>query len=104
MPAGLLYYSQLDTILRVEAKQNEIRALICTRNELASHLSHKRYLTKDGASLESRDAAFLPAPNDHPKECRKCHAVDSCMLYRKVSLPLIPLAGGAEPLRPSMNR
>ncbi|KAL7423852.1 DNA replication endonuclease-helicase Dna2 [Cryptotrichosporon argae] len=42
VPAGLLYYSQLDKILRVEAKLHEIRALVIARNELAEFLSKNR--------------------------------------------------------------
>ncbi|WRT68360.1 uncharacterized protein IL334_005336 [Kwoniella shivajii] len=89
VPAGLLYYSQLDSILRVEAKQNEIRALIVARNELADWLSKKRRLPKppSAAEIEQKvedvEEAFLPSTIDHVKECRSCYAVDSCMLYRK---------------------
>lgn len=111
VPAGLLYYSQMNSILRVEAKVNEIRALILARNELASHLAQKRTVAtsstfdhprgsagvlqgdfdvsnarespvKDDLNLE--DIPFLPPSIDNPKECRTCYAVDSCMLYRKV--------------------
>ncbi|KAK6910521.1 hypothetical protein I203_104553 [Kwoniella mangroviensis CBS 8507] len=91
VPAGLLYYSQLDSILRVEAKQNEIRALIIARNELADWLSKKRRVPKPPTSssddmvkpIEDVEEAFLPPTIDHTKECRSCYAVDSCMLYRK---------------------
>ena len=90
VPAGLLYYSQLDSTLRVEPKINEIRALLMARNELADHLSKKRkvsdaspILSQQEANLE--DTPFLPPTIDHPRECRQCYAVDSCMLYRKVS-------------------
>lgn len=97
VPAGLLYYSQLDSILRVEARPNEIRALILARNELAHYLSRKRSLTKakaTPAALEGdiQDAVFLPSAIDHPRECGQCYAVDSCMLYRKVC-QIDPLAG-----------
>ncbi len=90
VPAGLLYYSQLDSILRVEAKQNEIRALITARNELAHYLSKKRevpeVVPKDAqVEVDMEDVSFLPSTIDHSKECRQCYAVDSCMLYRKVS-------------------
>ncbi|WVF72768.1 hypothetical protein IAT40_007586 [Kwoniella sp. CBS 6097] len=92
VPAGLLYYSQLDSILRVEAKTNEIRALIIARNELADWLSRKRSLPKsipaDSFSssprgIEDVEEAFLPPTIDHSRECKTCYAVDSCMLYRK---------------------
>ena len=89
VPAGLLYYSQLNSILRVEAKPNEIRALIIARNELADYLSRKRMTPSTGrkrtqTETETADPAFLPPTIDHPGECRTCYAVDSCMLYRKV--------------------
>nr|XP_031860000.1 uncharacterized protein CI109_004607 [Kwoniella shandongensis]KAA5527072.1 hypothetical protein CI109_004607 [Kwoniella shandongensis] len=89
VPAGLLYYSQMDSILRVEAKPNEIRALIIARNELADWLSKKRRLPKaalgdmPAKDVENVDDVFLPSTIDHPRECRTCYAVDSCMLYRK---------------------
>ncbi|ORY35636.1 putative DNA replication helicase dna2 [Naematelia encephala] len=86
IPAGLLYYSQLDSILRVEARPNELRALIIARNELAAFLSVKRSVPKsptETAAPENIEEAFLPPTIDNPKECRKCYSVDSCMLYRK---------------------
>jgi DNA replication ATP-dependent helicase Dna2 len=105
VPAGLLYYSQLDSILRVEARPNEIRALIMARNEIAAWMMKKREVSDDfelirRGSSEQRvpsketqqqdieDATFLPPTIDHARECRSCYAVDSCMLYRKVGLVL----------------
>lgn len=88
VPAGLLYYSQLDSILRVEARPNEIRALIMARNEIADWQVKKRVLPVSETKVkvdDMEDAAFLPATVDHARECRSCYAVDSCMLYRKVS-------------------
>lgn len=113
VPAGLLYYSQLNSILRVEAKPNEIRALIIARNELAGYLSAKRkvpsswmvapslplrrgiqsdtseFHAKADPETDIEDTGtgqFLPATIDNPRECRSCYAVDSCMLYRKVMI------------------
>ncbi|WVQ81912.1 hypothetical protein IAT38_004039 [Cryptococcus sp. DSM 104549] len=116
VPAGLLYYSQLDSILRVEAKPIEIRALVMTRNELADWLSKKRRVPRNSPEadvqlammakgmralpvpverqtgkeeeegegmVEDIEEAFLPPTIDHPRECKMCYAVDSCMLYRK---------------------
>ncbi|KAK4689519.1 DNA replication ATP-dependent helicase/nuclease Dna2, partial [Tremellales sp. Uapishka_1] len=91
IPAGLLYYSQLDTILRVEARPNEIRALVIARNELAGYLNMKRMpqsrAREDSvippSQVDLEETPFLPATIDHPRECRTCHAVDTCMLYRK---------------------
>lgn len=92
VPAGLLYYSQLDSMLRVEARPNEIRALIMARNELAGWLAKQRRVPKEAkpdeisAPAPDMEEAFLPPTIDHAKECRSCYAVDTCMLYRKVSL------------------
>lgn len=107
MPSGLLYYSQLDTILRVEARTNEIRSLIMARNELASHLNKKRKIRRapkvqdDGAANAATQSSqpivsqigeigdiedsFLPPTLDDERECQNCYAKDACMLYRKVS-------------------
>ena len=107
VPAGLLYYSQLDSILRVEARPNEIRALIMARNEIAAWMTRKRRIPptpsageaevagsemaisvsvkKNTATADMEDLALLPPTIDHARECKSCYAVDSCMLYRKVS-------------------
>lgn len=89
VPAGLLYYSQLDSILRVEARPNEIRALIMARNELAGWMSKRRSLDPVVEVPKSTDEAiedigYLPPTIDNARECKMCYAVDSCMLYRKV--------------------
>jgi DNA replication ATP-dependent helicase Dna2 len=88
----LLYYSQLDSILRVEAKSNEIRALIIARNELAGWLAKQRTAWAELAPVQPPPAevadiedTFLPPTIDHSRECKSCYAVDTCMLYRKVS-------------------
>lgn len=102
MPAGLLYYSQLGTILRVEAKTNEIRSLIIARNELASYLHKKRKIRQSTSSIgelttsqmvrEAEDGiadiedSFLPPTLDNERECKNCYAKEACMLYRKVRL------------------
>jgi DNA replication ATP-dependent helicase Dna2 len=97
VPAGLLYYSQLDTVLRVEARPAEIRSLITARNELASYFNQSRKLAAPPAepygfsSQESASAVrdvedgFLPPTINSARECKGCYAVDTCMLYRKVS-------------------
>lgn len=106
VPAGLLYYSQLDSILRVEAKSNEVRSLIIARNELASYLNQKRKLVVPNISTSQEDGTgessgelkvgdrvnttdvedtFLPPTLDSERECKNCYAQDACMLYRKVS-------------------
>lgn len=88
VPAGLLYYSKLDSILRVEARPNEIRALIMARNELAAWMSKRRTITRPDTPPQPEaieDAGYLPPTINHARECKSCYAVDSCMLYRKVS-------------------
>ena len=95
MPAGLLYYSQLDSILRVEARPNEIRALIMARNELAAWMSKRRSLdpdlrplpdSKQREATDVEDTVYLPPTIENARECKMCYANDSCMLYRKVTL------------------
>jgi DNA replication ATP-dependent helicase Dna2 len=91
VPAGLLYYSQLDSILRVEARPNEIRALIMARNELAAWMSKRRSLdlpplpsSREREAADVEDLTYLPPTIDNARECKMCYANDSCMLYRKV--------------------
>jgi DNA replication ATP-dependent helicase Dna2 len=79
IPAGLLYYSQRSAIVLVEARANEVRALIMTRNELAEWMARER------ASKADEGDAFLPETLDRPNDCKRCFAADACMLYRKVS-------------------
>jgi DNA replication ATP-dependent helicase Dna2 len=73
VPAGLLYYSQRDSLVLVEARANEVRALVQTRNELAEWMVRER---------ESADEPFLPRTVDDQRECKNCYASDVCMLYR----------------------
>jgi DNA replication ATP-dependent helicase Dna2 len=63
----------------VEARANEVRALIMTRNELAEWMARER------ASKADEGDAFLPETLDRPNDCKRCFAADACMLYRKVS-------------------
>lgn len=78
MPAGLLYYSQRDSIVLVEAKANEVRALVQTRNELAEWMMRERRNVED-------ETPFLPATVNEQRECKNCYASDVCMLYRKAN-------------------
>ena len=79
VPAGLLYYSQLETILRVEARPLELRALMMSRNELAHFLAKQRSTLASEETTES----FLPPTIDSARECKMCYASDACMLYRR---------------------
>lgn len=60
------------------------------RNELAVYLSKQRTLrrtdTPSPAQAVQVETAFLPPTIDNARECKTCYAVDSCMLYRKVSV------------------
>lgn len=89
IPSGLLYYSQLDSIVLVDAQDIEVRSLIMARNELADWTVRKRHdPTADGQAVlaEEIEDAFLPEPIDNPKACLRCYAADACFLYRKVRL------------------
>lgn len=78
VPAGLLYYSQRNSIVLVEAKANEVRALVQTRNELAE------WIVRERQSAEATEP-FLPATVNQQRECKNCYASDVCMLYRKAN-------------------
>ncbi len=54
--AGLLYYTQTDSLLQVPAASSEIRSLLHARNELAGYLAHDR------AEAQSRVLASQNTP------------------------------------------
>lgn len=104
VPAGLLYYSQRNTIVLVEARANEVRALIMARNELAEWMVRERSSRKPAPApplvpptIDSDDEfatppepqvapledVFLPETIDRPSDCTRCFSADVCMLYRK---------------------
>lgn len=88
VPSGLLYYSQLDSVVLIDAKEVEVRSLIMARNELAGWMVRDRQNRKaegEAALAAEIEDVFLPDPIDNPRECMKCYASDACMLYRKVS-------------------
>ncbi|KAI5999994.1 Dna2-domain-containing protein [Pisolithus albus] len=74
--SGLLYYTQSEEVVRVPRGRNELRALIMTRNEMAAYMMRR---TKPNKAQE----AFLPPTIDDERMCKKCYALDTCMLYRK---------------------
>ncbi|KAI6100620.1 Dna2-domain-containing protein [Pisolithus sp. B1] len=76
VPSGLLYYTQSEEVVRVPRGRNELRALIITRNEMAGYMMRR---TKPNKVPE----AFLPPTIDDERICKKCYALDTCMLYRK---------------------
>ncbi|KAG8903622.1 Tripartite DNA replication factor [Tulasnella sp. 403] len=89
VPAGLLYYTQSDSLIRVAPSRHEIRALILARNESASYMAKRQIhnplsdtagaLVFDSGDLDS----FLPPTIDQEHVCKKCYNIDGCMLYRK---------------------
>lgn len=104
IPAGLLYYTQSDSLIRVTPSRHELRGLIMSRNDTASYLarrmsagpssSQEQRASTDDAELDlpastavtstSDNPHFLPPTIDQEFTCRKCYAIDGCMLYRKV--------------------
>lgn len=86
VPAGLLYYTQSEEVVKVPANRNEVRALLAQRNILASFVVRRsRGRTgKSGKKEGDIEEAFLPATIDSERACGRCYALDTCMLYRKV--------------------
>lgn len=87
VPAGLLYYTQSEEVVKVPANRNEIRALLAQRNLLAGFVV-RRSRGRTGKSGKKREVdieePFLPATLDSERVCGRCYALDTCMLYRKV--------------------
>ncbi|GLB41287.1 putative DNA replication factor Dna2 [Lyophyllum shimeji] len=85
VPSGLLYYTQSEEVVHVPAGRNEIRGLIVARNEMASYMMRRS--DKTGEHLEGGEGAvseqFLPPTIDDERVCKRCYALDTCMLYRK---------------------
>ncbi len=102
VPAGLLYYTQSEEVVRVPRSRNEVRALITTRNQLASWMMKRIRAGRAGEADEEEDVmlvttqnskgiveleeSFLPPTIDDERTCKRCYVVDTCMLYRKVGL------------------
>ena len=87
--AGLLYYTQTEEVVRVPASRNEIRGLFTARNEMAGYIM--RRTQRSGVQDDEMDVEdaltpepFLPATIDDERTCKRCYALDACMLYRKV--------------------
>jgi DNA replication ATP-dependent helicase Dna2 len=89
--AGLLYYTQTEEVVRVPASRNEIRGLFIARNEMAGYMMRRtqRIGVQDN-EMDVEDASapepFLPGTIDDERTCKRCYALDTCMLYRKVCL------------------
>lgn len=86
VPSGLLYYTQSEEVLRVPRGRNELRGLIGARNEMAAYMMRR---VNQGKASEP----FLPPTIDDERTCKRCYALDACMLYRKASTagPLVIL-------------
>ncbi|KAF8232801.1 Dna2-domain-containing protein [Tricholoma matsutake] len=86
--AGLLYYTQTEEVIRVPVSRNEIRGLFTTRNEMAGFMMRRTQRSgsqEDEMDVEDASAPepFLPATIDAERTCKRCYALDTCMLYRK---------------------
>ncbi|KAF5381699.1 hypothetical protein D9615_005608 [Tricholomella constricta] len=83
IPAGLLYYTQSEEVVRVPAGRNEIRGLIVARNEMAGYMMRRNDKSGDENADNIVSEPFLPATIDDERICKRCYALDTCMLYRK---------------------
>jgi len=79
VPSGLLYYTQSDEVVRVPRSRNELRGLVVARNELAAYMM--RRMRKKGDIEEP----FLPPVIDDERTCKRCYALDTCMIYRRTT-------------------
>lgn len=92
---GLLYYTQTEEVVRVPASRNELRGLFIARNEMASYMMRRTQQHSGGQDddMDVEDASapkpFLPPTIDDERTCKRCYALDTCMLYRKVCLSVI---------------
>ncbi|TKY88582.1 hypothetical protein EX895_002571 [Sporisorium graminicola] len=82
---GLLYYSKSGGLHRISRSRNEVRSLIMGRNELAHYLRQdgSRLRKSELAEQEEEFAPVLPPTIDSEHKCRRCYAVDGCMLFRR---------------------
>lgn len=80
VPSGLLYYTQSEEVVRVPQSRHELRALIGARNEMASYMMCRNTHGKE----KDLEEPFLPPTIDDERICKKCYALDTCMLFRKV--------------------
>ncbi|EPQ30832.1 uncharacterized protein PFL1_01730 [Pseudozyma flocculosa PF-1] len=92
---GLLYYSKSGQLHRIRKSRNEVRGLIMGRNELAGYL-----VKREGDDGSGEDVtAPLPPTIDNDHKCRRCYAVDGCMLLRRAIENVVdpdPNSEGAE--------
>lgn len=84
---GLLYYSKSGELHRISRSRNEVRSLIIGRNELAHYLRHDASRLRRPKLEEptSQPEQVLPPTIDSEFKCRRCYAVDGCMLFRRAT-------------------
>lgn len=83
---GLLYYSKSGELHRIRFSRNEVRSLIIGRNELAHYLRlDSSRLRNDELVMTASEAPLpvLPPTIDSEHKCRRCYAIDGCMLFRR---------------------
>ena len=82
---GLLFYSKSGELHRISSSRNEVRSLIIGRNELAHYLRHDATRLRKSQSTEAdqEPVPVLPPTIDSEHKCRRCYAVDGCMLFRR---------------------
>ncbi|KAG6888262.1 hypothetical protein C0992_009151 [Termitomyces sp. T32_za158] len=81
--SGLLYYTQSEEVTKVPASRNEIRGLIIARNEMAAYMTRRNEVTASKEGTVQKPEPFLPPTIDDGRVCKRCYALDTCMLYRK---------------------
>lgn len=94
MSGGLLYYMQSNDLVHVNLAHHEVRGLLITRNDLVSFsVSHRDVPDVDtDSSLASgglriaKVAEILPPTINDKQVCSRCYAVQSCMVYKKVTV------------------
>ncbi|KAJ6508771.1 DNA replication factor Dna2-domain-containing protein [Mycena sanguinolenta] len=89
--SGLLFYTQSEEVVRVPTTRHDVKGLTGARNELAAYMKRRiqKYSghRKDGEDAQMPEPAepepFLPPTIDDERICKRCFALDTCMLYRK---------------------
>jgi len=67
--------------------RNELRGLIGGRNLLAGYIVRRGQVGRGKGEIEVEEP-FLPPTLDDERTCKRCYALDTCMLYRKVKSSL----------------
>lgn len=86
--SGLLYYTQSEEVVQVPSSRNEIRGLIIARNEMVVYMSKRISRLPAGEENTIENSAFLPPTIDDERSCKRCYALDVCMLYRRVRVTI----------------